>query len=84
MIGLGRGEGRDIYISDGSLLMPDCLTYEYDYPSIADERLNAYRLELEEKLKARMTEKEQVEGKIQYLRGALDMMRELRKIHGGF
>jgi hypothetical protein len=83
LIGYARGMGVSVVISEGSILMPPCRTYEYDDPSASEVKIMNYELELVEKLRAKDIEAMKVRDESQYLRGALDMMRELRKVYGG-
>lgn len=83
LLGLGRGEGRNVKISSGSLLMKDALTYSYDQPSINDQHVIAYTNKIEQRLAETRQEADRIAQESSYLRGALDAIRELRKVYGG-
>ena len=83
LIGYARGAGVNVKISEGSLLMPPCRTYEYDEPSEREKKIASYEIEMAQKLRAVNEQKIEVHGQAEYLRGALEMMRELRKYYGG-
>ena len=83
LLGIGRGEGRNIKISEGSLLMRDSLTYCYDKPSITQQKVIEKERELARQLAAKTEEKEAVSEQTAYLRGALEMMREMQRFYGG-
>lgn len=83
LLGFGRGEGRNIKISEGSLLMRDSPTYCYDKPSVTQQRLIDKERDLAGKLASKIQEKEAVSEQTAYLRGALEMMREMTRFNGG-
>ena len=83
LLGYGRGEGRNIIISDGSLLMRGDLTYCYESPSIIQQRVNEKKHDMIRRLEEKQQEREAVSQQAAYLRGALEMMGELQRFYGG-
>lgn len=81
----GRGDERGIKIivSEGSLLMRDSLTYSYEKAGAVSEQVTRKEIELLEKMEE-LTKQHEVLGKeIDYLRGALDMAKQLRGLYEG-
>lgn len=83
LLGLGRGEGRRISISHGSLLMRDKLLYCYEHPGVIQQRVLDQQIQLAKQLEETQRQKETASERVAYLRGASDMMRELQKLYGG-
>ena len=63
--------------------MKDSPTYCYEKPDITQQRLIEKERDLAGRLASKIQEKEAVSEQAAYLRGALEMMREMNRFNGG-
>jgi len=83
LVGRARGAGKKVIISEGSLLFRDCKTYGYEQRGVMAEHVTRKEKELIERLAKLTRDYEGLGKEIEYLRGALDMSNELRKLYEG-